>query len=262
MTEPSRARRSLVTAVLAAIAVLAPLAVGGPTYGDELLDESSEALTAYAAPLEHEREGGGRRTAVLEAEDTDCFEVIVNRAAKYADLRQRVPERYGLVGAGTAFGRIFFVNVQCDVSLEGHPARRTTSVYVLAALTSRDGLTSTGHLLAHGVNNPELAARYRAAGLPTHWQPDTTATETVDDAADLTTMQCTVVGDGMDYALTGAAKHPLNTPVVDSESDHNYDGPRGDLLLSFENTVRSGAPPRPMQPRCSRISGPRPSSHR
>lgn len=217
----SAARRRTVVAVVGSVSVLVLLA--------------APAGAAEARPTA----GAGRPAGVVvTAEERDCVEVAVPRAAALAEVRARVPQRYDLVLLGPVAARMLLVFTQCTVSVDGHPERRTTAVYVAAQVLSRDGVPGGVYVLEHWVDNAELAARYRAAGLPTEFVPTLRGTETIAGDGTLAIMTWRIDERGKALSVTATAPYPLVAPITEGPARYFHDGPRGDLLLTFDNATQ------------------------
>ena len=189
--------------------------------------------------------GEGRPSGqIVTTQERECREVVLTRAGHRARIDHLVPDRYTLAdGLQPDRVPLYIWSFTCSVNVDGHPARETTATLVGVAVTARDGEPANGYyLLAQGTDNPEMAARYGAAGLPTEYQHGTSATET-QDAAGLSTMTWSYVGGGLDYELhaVGPTRQDTRAPAT---ATYYHDSPQGNLVLAYrgEAVVMSRVP--------------------
>jgi hypothetical protein len=101
-----------------------------------------------------------------------------------------------------------------------------------------DPRSNSFYLLAHLTSNPLQAARYHALGLPTQFQPNATSTDTAIDATS-DAIEWTFAGANLDHTIHAATEEPPLEPMTTQPGIRLYfDGPHGDLRLSYENTIR------------------------
>ena len=179
---------------------------------------------------------------VVVTQEEDCYEVVVTRAARLAELQALVPPRYSLVQLTPTIGRLFFIDYACArVAVGGvGTAEPTVTTIVATQVQARDGVPLNAlYLLGHTTTSRLLAARYAALGLPTTWSPATTSSSTAVGDGSTSTVVFDVVGGGLDHTLVMQAVEPPVGPVVEEPGGtFVHDGPRGDLELAYANAVR------------------------
>jgi hypothetical protein len=180
----------------------------------------------------------------LESTTTDesgCVEIGVLRAGSLTALRTVVPTRYTLLvpnpNAPNA-GRVIVTTYTCDqVLVDDHStadaAQPTTVVIGSASITHRGGDPISGqYILWYATDNPVLFAKYQRLGLPVSLLRHQDAQISLGDVT--SNLHWTIAGDGLDYDLSAIGTETATT--TRSTSRWFYDGPRGDLELTFTNT--------------------------
>jgi hypothetical protein len=185
----------------------------------------------------------GRDGVLTTTQETDCYEVGINRSANLTLARQLVPKRYILFQPSATTARLRFVDYHCEsLSVDGHPPARDTTVSIIGYVTStRDGVAGPGdmYIIAIATDNPVLFAKYRAAGLPVEFNRRTSASETSGTGSSARIFNWNFVGDGLDHTIRAETTEAPAGPITSSTGTFYFDDERrGDLRLRFDNLFR------------------------
>jgi hypothetical protein len=189
--------------------------------------------------------------AAVTTNEQDCHESSVTRAVLTSKLRELVPARYTLVQVGPVASRFIVTTYTCSqVSVDGQPVvgndKPTTVTIGSAAVSARDGVSAPSqYILWYGTDNPVLFAKLHQTGLPVSFLPRADAT--ITDNGTTHTVRWALRGAGLDYDLTATngpepATDPATGPVTGT-TRWWYDGPEGDLLITYTNRIATANAP-------------------
>lgn len=201
-------------------------------------------------------------TAAVTTNEQDCHETNIARAVSAALLRDLVPARYDLLAPNPAVpttGRITVLTYTCfGVSVDGQPVvgrdKPTTVTIGTAAVKARDGVTLAAtpsanaqqYILWYGTDNPVLFAKLQQTGLPVHFlRPSTGTTTDFTSTGTSNTLAWDIRWPGLDYTQSVTGPEPTVDPATRpaTTSTFWFDGPQGDLSVTYTNhTISTNAP--------------------
>lgn len=186
--------------------------------------------------------------AAVTMDEQDCLEAGVSRAVLTSGLDPLVPDRYSLFHINATASRLVLTTYTCSqVSVDGQPVvghdKPTTVTIGSAVVTTRDGeplpTSQQQYIVWYGTDNPLLFAKLQQTGLPVSFLPRSSVEATSNGA--ITTVDWAIRGAGLDYDLTAEGAEPVTDPVT-STTTWWYDGPKGNLKITYENLfVKSAA---------------------
>jgi len=218
--------------------------------GTEALGRTAQAIESTASETSDENlvlPGGDEiktstHQTLFTTQELGCHEVIVLRGASIPALQAFVPARYTLNLITPTIGRMFIIDYTCDaVSVDGRGSIRRTSVTLVSTTVSaRDGApVNAQYILGFGTDNPQLAARFRQLGLPEIYLPQTTATDVLRVGGAQSDIEWKFAADeptALDHRLWGVTTEPPAAPIEYATSTYYFDGPDGDVRLSYFNS--------------------------
>ena len=180
--------------------------------------------------------------AAVTTDEQDCRETNILRAVLTSKVDPLVPDRYRLLQITPTASRLIVTTYTCSqVSVDGQPVvgrdKPTTVSIGSAVITHRDGVqlpTTQQYIVWYGTDNPVLFAKLRQTGLPVSFLPGSSATAASDGGT--TTVEWAIRGAGLDYVQQAEGTWPVTDPRA-STSTWRYDGPNGDLRITYDNLL-------------------------
>ena len=180
----------------------------------------------------------------------ECIDTVMPRSGWTTLVRPAVPERYGLVpltpaGQPPGSAALFFIYDQyCEnVTVHGQRSVPTTTIYVIAQVTSIDGQPVPAprfYAVYIGTNNPQLFALFRGAGLPVDFLR-TNSTTVAQLSATSTQVVYNIDSDEFGNSFTVVSSPPQGN-VVDTGATWLYDTKRGTCAITWTSDSSANAP--------------------
>ena len=183
--------------------------------------------------------GHGSHQTRLVVRHSDCYELVLPRAAERDAVRAVVPQRYSLAEFETPLGpaaRMWIINNSCSVAVDGH--RRAATTLGLAQLSARDGIPGFAYyLLWVGTDDQVAAAHYQQLGWPARYIPGSSSSDVPVDAGS-SAVDFSFVGGGLDHHLSATVTEPPPMVQRPGSIDIYYAAPHGEIRARDFNTLR------------------------